>query len=84
MIESTGDSTEVTKRNIAQEEVYEVKQSYLTAGGDRISTQEFPDCDINFECVSTTAAKGRMLFGVCASWAGGSFRRALPVQGPEL
>lgn len=55
-----------TRRTITPEEL-ERYERYLEDDG--ITIQNFPTCNINFECVATAAAKAGILVGACASCA---------------
>lgn len=60
----------VTERELTEEQVRTFKQQN-SESSDQVTTQGFPNCNVNFSCVGTAAAKAGVLYGVCASCAGG-------------
>jgi len=59
-----------TEHELSRPEVREFKRQ-VRADSDDVTTQGFPNCNVNFECVGTAAAKAGVLFGACASCANG-------------
>jgi hypothetical protein len=66
-----GDDVVSTERELTPSEVREFKREIQPESHGDFTTQGFPTCNVNFECVGTAAAKAGVLFGACASCANG-------------
>jgi hypothetical protein len=60
-----------SEHELSRTEVREFKRQVQADSDDDFTTQGFPNCNVNFECVGTAAAKAGVLFGACASCANG-------------
>jgi len=68
-VEDVGATVSVSQRTVTDDQLQTFGRRVETIGAT--TTGGFPNCDINFRCVAIAAAKAGVLYGACASCAGG-------------
>jgi len=68
-VEDVGGAVSVSRRTVTDAQLRSFGRRVETVGAT--SMGGFPNCDIDFDCVAIAAAKAGVLYGACASCAGG-------------